>query len=87
MSKNGKNDSSHLDLIEQIVGGGVEVGKNGRLHLQDGRDLAAVLLGRRGGLKGGTARAKLLTPEQRRDIAQRAAKARWARKGKDDRGE
>lgn len=29
---------------------------------------------------GGLARAKKLTPEQRRQIAQRAAQARWARK-------
>jgi hypothetical protein len=30
-----------------------------------------------GGLKGGTARAKSLTPEQRRKIASKAARARW----------
>jgi hypothetical protein len=30
-----------------------------------------------GGLKGGKARAKHLTPEQRRKIASEAAKARW----------
>lgn len=34
-------------------------------------------LGRAGGLKGGQARARALTPEQRREIAQRAAAARW----------
>jgi hypothetical protein len=39
---------------------------------------AAVALGRLGGLKGGRARANKLTPEQRREIAQRAAKARWS---------
>lgn len=33
--------------------------------------------GRPGGLKGGTARAKKLTPEQRTDIARIAASARW----------
>ena len=33
--------------------------------------------GRRGGLKGGTARAKKLPPEQRADIARLAAEARW----------
>jgi|GEM_PF-6187995 len=31
--------------------------------------------------KGGKARAKALTPEQRRQIAQRAALARWRQKG------
>lgn len=38
---------------------------------------AAVALGRRGGLKGGKARAAKLTPEQRSEIAQKAAQARW----------
>lgn len=32
---------------------------------------------RKGGLKGGKARAKLLTPQQREDIARLAARARW----------
>jgi hypothetical protein len=33
--------------------------------------------GRRGGLKGGTARAEALTPEQRSEIAKKAAEKRW----------
>jgi len=40
---------------------------------------AAVALGRLGGLKGGKARAKKLSPEQRREIAKRAARARWSK--------
>jgi hypothetical protein len=40
---------------------------------------AAVALGRLGGLKGGKARAKKLTPEQRKEIAQKAARARWGK--------
>jgi len=40
---------------------------------------AAVALGRLGGLKGGKARANKLTPEQRKEIAQKAAKTRWQR--------
>lgn len=51
---------------------------------EDGRDLAAVLLGRRGGLKGGRARAEKLTPEQRQKIARDAAAARWKRKATDE---
>lgn len=43
----------------------------------DGKDPAAVALGRRGGLKGGRARAAELTAEQRSDIAKKAAAARW----------
>jgi hypothetical protein len=38
---------------------------------------AAVALGRLGGLKGGKARAERLTAEQRKAIAQKAAKTRW----------
>ena len=40
---------------------------------------AAVALGRLGGLKGGNARASKLTPEQRKEIAQKAAKKRWGK--------
>jgi hypothetical protein len=40
---------------------------------------AAVALGRLGGKKGGRARAAKLTPEQRSDIAKKAARARWGR--------
>ena len=39
----------------------------------------AVALGRKGGLKGGVARAANLSPEQRRQIAQAAAQARWGK--------
>ena len=38
---------------------------------------AAAALGRKGGLKGGKARAAILTQEQRTEIAKKAAKARW----------
>ena len=41
------------------------------------KNLAAVVLGRLGGKKGGKARAEKLTPEQRSDIARRAVQARW----------
>jgi len=45
----------------------------------DGKDPAAVALGRRGGLKGGKARAAAMTPEQRSRAARKAVKARWAK--------
>jgi hypothetical protein len=41
------------------------------------KNAAAVELGRRGGLKGGRARAAKLTEEQRQEIARNAAKTRW----------
>jgi hypothetical protein len=46
----------------------------------EGKDPAAVELGRKGGKKGGKARAAALTSEERSDIARRAAKARWGDK-------
>lgn len=42
------------------------------------KDPLAVEFGRRGGLKGGRARADKLTAGERTDIARRAAAARWA---------
>jgi len=42
-----------------------------------GKNPAAVALGRRGGLKGGKARAKALSEERRTEIARLAATARW----------
>ena len=43
------------------------------------KNAAAVALGRLGGLKGGKVRAAGMTEERRREIAQQAAKARWAK--------
>jgi hypothetical protein len=52
---------------------------------QPAKDPNAVALGRKGGLKGGKARAAKLTPEQRAEIAKKAAAARWAAKTNDPR--
>jgi hypothetical protein len=46
----------------------------------DGKDPAAVTLGRRGGLKGGKARAAKMTAEERSEAARKAARARWGDK-------
>lgn len=43
----------------------------------EGKNPHAVALGRLGGLKGGKARTEKLTPEQRKEIARKAAQARW----------
>jgi hypothetical protein len=43
----------------------------------EGKDPAAVSLGRRGGLKGGKARAASMTPTRRAEIAKKAAETRW----------
>lgn len=62
-------------LIADIATGAVE-----ETHCDEGKDPAAVSLGRKGGLKGGSARAKALTKEQRSEIAKKAASARWKEK-------
>jgi hypothetical protein len=56
----------------------------GEIHppkTDDGKDPAAVALGRKGGLKGGVARAHALSGRQRSKIARKAAQSRWL-KGK-----
>lgn len=44
-----------------------------------GKNPHAVALGRLGGLKGGKVRASRMSPEQRREIARKAARARWGK--------
>jgi hypothetical protein len=45
----------------------------------DGKDPAAVALGRKGGLVGGKARWKGVPKKKRAELARKAAKARWKR--------
>lgn len=68
-----KRSSKRKD-INELAACIVEAATNG------GKDPLAVELGRRGGKKGGLARAKKLTAEKRREIARNAAIARWKRK-------
>lgn len=49
---------------------------------QSEKDPAAVALGRLGGIKGGPARALVLSTKQRKEIAAKAALARWHGKKK-----
>lgn len=46
----------------------------------EGKNPAAVALGRLGGLKGGKARADALSAKKRSEIARKAAQARWKRR-------
>jgi hypothetical protein len=59
-------------LISDIATG--EVKENSE---EDGKNPHAVELGRKGGLKGGKARAAKLSPERRKEIAKAAIKKRW----------
>jgi hypothetical protein len=69
-SKKGKMDLNKLaaDIVNQATGD---------QEADDTRNPAAVMLGRLGGLKGGKARAASLSPKERRNIAKKAAAARW----------
>ena len=51
----------------------------GQIEEKPIKEFDAKALGRKGGLKGGRARAEKLTPEQRKEIARKAAKVRWAK--------
>lgn len=64
-------------IVDEATGDAVEEGA----PADDGKNPAAVALGRLGGKKGGKARAAKLTKEQRSEIARRAAKARWSKRG------
>ncbi len=64
-------------VVQQAVGEAPEAQPEEREPTPEERHAAAVVLGRRGGKKGGKARAAKLTPEQRSEIAKKAAAARW----------
>ncbi len=66
-------------LAAQIVNEatGEEIPKD--IEEESKKNPAAVELGRRGGLKGGKARAEKLTSEQRKEIAKKASQARWGK--------
>jgi len=63
-----------FSIVQQLTGEARRPDEN------EGKNPAAVALGRLGGLKGGRARADSLSEEQRSDMARKAAKARWERR-------
>jgi hypothetical protein len=76
-SKRPRDVNALAKLIADMATGQVELPKT-----NDGKDPAAVALGRKGGLKGGNARAEKLSQYQRSMIARKGAKARWGRREK-----
>ncbi len=52
---------------------------NGKNPRKPRKNPYAVALGRKGGLKGGPARAASMTPEERSESARKAVLARWAK--------
>ena len=68
--------------ISQLAHVVVKAATEGEPDIDDGKNPAAVMLGRFGGKKGGKARAKSLSPERRKEIARQAAAARWSKDAK-----
>jgi hypothetical protein len=66
-----------FQVVGELTGTLQPLPTNGSEHR---KNPAAVALGTLGGSKGGTARAARLTPSQRSEIAQKAARARWIKK-------
>jgi len=65
-------------LAKRIVD--ISVGETKEPDKYNGKNPAAVELGRLGGLKGGKARAASLSAKRRSEIAKKAAKARYSKK-------
>ena len=74
-TKNPKRPRDTNQLAKSIVN--LAIGEAKEVDPNEGKDPNAVALGRKGGLKGGKARAKKLTAEERSAIAKKAANARW----------
>lgn len=77
-SKQGPEDLN--TLARSIVDAATEdepTDPTGEPVAEPAKDPAAVALGRKGGLKGGRARADAMTAKQRSAAAKKAAKARW----------
>lgn len=74
-SSNPKRPRDLNQLAKSIVD--LSTGEAEEPKTDDGKDPAAVALGRKGGLKGGKARAAKLTAERRSEIAKKAALSRW----------
>lgn len=62
-----------------VIGNAVHVMRIATGEIEDAQPNPTRDSQRAGGLKGGKARAKSLTPEERRSIARNAAKKRWAK--------
>jgi hypothetical protein len=65
--------------INELAASIVESATSSTEGVQNKKNPHAVALGRLGGLKGGRARAERLTAEQRKEVAQKAAKIRWSK--------
>lgn len=78
MPRGPKGEKRPADVISAaVMVGRIATGEIEDTPSESIRDPAAVSLGRRGGLKGGRARAAKISPKKRAAIARKAARARW----------
>ena len=71
-----------FEILKAVTGEPAPISHNGKPTKKEdppAKNPAAVALGRLGGLKGGKARKASLSAKRRKEIAQKAAKARWAK--------
>jgi hypothetical protein len=66
-------------LAKSVIDEIIELTESEDFQQAPEKNPAAVMLGRRGGLKGGKARAEKLSAEERSKIARNAAIARWSK--------
>ena len=62
--------------LGDVIGTAIKIAKIATGEVED-ETMAGKEYAQRGGLKGGVVRAQRLTPVQRKEIAQRAARVRW----------
>ncbi len=77
MQKRSRKKVDLTRLAKSIVDQAVTEEQLQAKAIEEGKNPAAVSLGRLGGLKGGKARAMRLSSEERKEIARKAAAARW----------
>jgi hypothetical protein len=78
-SSKGDVAQNALRVVEQAIGASLKLPREPLQFPARPKNRAAVALGKLGGKKGGKARAEKLTPDRRKEIAQQAAKTRWAK--------
>ncbi|MDD5521845.1 MAG: hypothetical protein PHI84_13590 [Kiritimatiellae bacterium] len=74
MKKKSGKDISDINVLAKSI---VDAATQGKNPTEDAIKAVMREMGRRGGLKGGKARAKILTADRRKEIAQKAARNRW----------
>jgi hypothetical protein len=62
-----------------VIGNAVLIGRIATGEVKDTKRDPGTEANRKGGLKGGKARAESMTPERRAEIAKKAAAKRWAK--------